>query len=183
MSENVKDVLERIQKKGKSPNRFSRKNFDSLMTAMINDPEFTEKVAVVKGGELKDVKDVAVSKGFRGFLRQVVEKAGIDSNESAVVMEPSFTVDNVDGLYDFVTAAIYEYMDAGNTFDLPPKEDFKGSIFLRQKEASSKVSEVKNPRSKESMGNWRSDKKPHKTLVAHSPCPSYLVTRERVGDA
>ena len=150
--ESVKDVLERIQKKGKSPNKFSKKSFDSLMTAMINDPEFTEKVAVVKGGELKDIKDVAVSKGFRCFLRQVVEKAGIDSEESAVVMEPSFTIDNADGLYDFITAAIYEYMDAGNTFELPPKEDFKGNISLSQKGESTKVSEVKNPRTKESLG-------------------------------
>ena len=180
MTETVGLVLDEIKQKGNTPNRFSKKAFNKLMKAMLNDPSFTEAIAVSSGDELVKVEQIAVSDGFRKFLKKVLEKAGMDKKDSEVVLGKDFYIDNVDGLYEFFAAAMYEYMNAGNKFDLLPKEDFKGSLYLQTVEASTKVSEVKNPQTKESLGTYEFSYQQHKTLKASSPCPKYLKTKKKL---
>lgn len=181
-NENVKEVLARITPAGNTPNRFSKKSFNDLMKAMLNDTEFVSEVAVTKNKELADVQQVMITKEFRGFLKRVLEKAGVDKAESAMVLDPSFTIDNVDGLYDFMTAAIYEYMNAKNTFDFPSKKDFKGKLTIKEKAASKSVKEARNPQTGDSLGTWEYSTGAYKTLVASSPAPDYLKTRKKLHD-
>ena len=180
MTETVGLVLDEIKSSGKAPNRFSKKSFNRLMKAILNDPSFTEGIAVSSGEELIKVEQLAVSEGFRKFLKKILEKAGMDKTDSEIVMSKDFTIDNVDGLYEFFAAALYEYMDAGNKFDLLPKEDFKGSIYLAEVAASTKVSEVRNPQTKETLGTYEFKYEKHKTLKASSPCPKYLKTKKKL---
>ena len=180
--ESVNEVLTRITPAGNTPNRFSKKSFNDLMKAMLNDTEFVSEVAVTKNKELADVQKVMVTKEFRGFLKRILEKAGVDKAESAMVLDPTFTIDNVDGLYDFMTAAIYEYMDAKNTFEFPAKKDFRGKLNIKEKAATKKTSEARNPQTGESLGTWEYETKPYKTLVASSPAPEYLKTRRKLHD-
>ena len=70
MTETVGLVLDEIKQKGNTPNRFSKKAFNKLMKAMLNDPSFTEAIAVSSGDELVKVEQIAVSDGFRKFLRK-----------------------------------------------------------------------------------------------------------------
>ena len=44
-NESVKEVLTRITPAGNTPNRFSKKSFNDLMKAMLNDTEFVSEVA------------------------------------------------------------------------------------------------------------------------------------------
>lgn len=178
--ETVGDVLNEIKMKGNTPNRFSKKAFNRLVKAMVNDPTFTEAVAESSGEELIKVTDVAVSEGFRKFLKKVLEKAGMDKKDSEVVLGKDFTIDNVDGLYEFFAAALYEYMNAGNKFDLLQKENFKGSLYLADVEAGSKVSEVKNPSTGEKIGTFEFSHKAYQTLKVTSPCPKYLKSKKAV---
>ena len=69
MTETVGLVLDEIKSSGKTPNRFSKKSFNRLMKAILNDPSFTEGVAVSSGEELIKVEQLAVSEGFRKFLK------------------------------------------------------------------------------------------------------------------
>lgn len=179
-NESVKEVLTRITPTGNTPNRFSKKSFNDLMKAMLNDTEFVSEVAVTKNKELSDIQKVMVTKEFRGFLKRVLEKAGVDKAESAMVLDSSFTIDNVDGLYDFMSAAIYEYMNSKNTFEFPAKEDFRGKLTIKEKPATKKVSQARNPQTGESLGTWEYETKPYKTLVASSPAPDYLKTRKKL---
>lgn len=181
-TENVKEVLARITPSGETPNRFSKKAFNDLLKAMLNDTEFVSEVAVTKNKELADVQKVLVTNEFRGFLRRVIEKAGVDKAESAMVMDPSFTIDNVDGLYDFMTAAIYEYMSAKNTFEFPSKKDFKGKLTIKQKAATKQEKEARNPQTGESLGTWEYSTEPYRVLVASSPAPDYLKSRRKLHD-
>lgn len=181
-AESVKEVIERITPKGNSVNRFSKKSFNDLMKAMLNDTDFAADIAVTKHKELAEMQKVMVTKEFRGFLRRILEKAGIDKADSAVVMDPSFTIDNVDGLYDFISTAVYEYMAAKNKFDFLPRKDFRGSITVKDKAKTSKVSEARNPQTGESLGTWQYDTDSYKTLVASSPAPEYLKTRKKLHD-
>ncbi len=157
--------------------KFSKDKFNELMRAMLNDPNFTAKRAVVKSGELADIEEVSVSKGFRKFIKHALEQYGVDSAESEKVMTADFTVDSVDGLYEFFAEALYEYIDAGNKFDLLPKEDFKGSICLKDRAESTKVVDTYQPKTREHLGTYEVTKKAHKVLSVKSSCPKYLRKR------
>lgn len=182
---NVKETLKTMEGKKNSKgevisNRFSRKNFNNLMKAMANDPDFVVKIPLMKNGQISELKEVMVSNEFRKCVKKMLEKAGVDKNESMMVMDPSFTFDNLDGLYEFFATAVYEYMNAGNKFDFLPREDFKGSITVKTKEKSTKTSEARNPRTGESLGTFEYTTDEYKTLVASSPCPEYLKTRKKI---
>lgn len=185
MSKKVKEYCEGIRAKVRPDgriviNRFSEKNFKGLMKAMINDLEFTRMVAQIKGGEVASVEEVCPAVELRNFLRRILEKAGIDKAESAKILEESFKVDNVDGLYDFMDAAIMTYMECGNRFDFKTTEDFKGGMYLKHFDETETTQRQINPRTKEDMGLYKTTKKAHKKLFAKSSCPAYLSKRTRV---
>lgn len=163
-------------------NRFNKKNFNTLMTAIANDPEFTTKVVKVKNNELVDVEDVMVTKGFREFCKRIVEKAGMDKKESDFILtsEFSFTTSDMNGLYEFFAEAVYKYMSAGNQFDFLPKEDFKGSVSLKNVGETTKTSEAFNPKDRSSLGIYKTTKKAHKELTTKSSCPVFLKSRVKV---
>ena len=182
----VQEVLEEIKaKNGKNGkvviNKFSRKKFDALMRAIFNDPTYTVKQAIVKDGQLVETVDIAVSDGFRKFCKKnILEKFKVDSAESARILDKDFTIDSVDGLYDFFVSAMYAYIDAGNKFDLIAKEDFKGSIFVKEMPASTKEVDVFHPQTREALGRVRTEKEPFKQLRMKSACPAYLKKRTKI---
>ena len=177
--ETVKEVLARIRPaKEDSVNRFSKKSFNSLLRAMLNDLEFAEEIAVVKGKELQEIRPVLVTKDFRKFLRKILEKAGMDAADSGIVMDPTFTIDNVDGFYEFIDAVLYEYMSTGNNFEFGRREDFRGSMTIKQKKESTKITEARNPKDGKSLGMYETHTKAHRTLVSSSPAPEYLKYRK-----
>lgn len=161
-------------------NRFSKKNFNTLLLALANDIEFKEQVAKVKGGELVELEDVMVTKDFRKWLQRIVESAGVDKAESAKVLTADFTIDNVDGLYEFMAAAVWEYVDAGNQFDLLPTKDFKGGIQRKHVDEKSKKSDAKNPHTGEFLGTFETTTKAHKELKVKTSCPAFLKDKKRV---
>ena len=163
-------------------NRFNKKNFTTLMTAMANDPDFSAKVVKVKNSEIDSVENVMVSQGFREFCKKIVEKAGVDKKESAIVLTSAFEFSNSDlnGLYEFFADAVYEYMAAGNQFDFLPTEDFKGSISLKNVDEVVKTAEAFSPKDRSSLGVYTTTKKAHKELAVKSSCPSFLKNRIKV---
>lgn len=161
-------------------NRFNKKKFEKLLKAMANDANFKTQVAVVKKGELDSVEDIAVSEGFRKFCKHVVEKAGVDKAESPKVLTSDFTVDNMEGLYEFFATAIYLYMEAGNRFDLISKEDFKGSLFIRENAPSKRTQKIFHPKTREDLGVIEIEKTSHRSLGVKSACPSYLKKRKKI---
>lgn len=181
VEEALQEIQSKTNEKGKEViNRFSKKNFNTLLLAMANDLEFKEKVAKVKGGELVDLEEVMVTKDFRKWCQKLVEKAGVDKAESARVLSPEFTIDNVDGLYEFFASAVFQYIDAGNQFDFLPTESFKGGIQRKKVDQKTKRSEAKNPHTGESLGTFEITNKAHKELKVKSSCPAFLKDKKRV---
>lgn len=160
-------------------NRFNKKNFNLLMTAMANDVNFTTTVAKVKNGNV-DLEEVMVTKGFRKWCKKLVEKAGVDPAESERIMTDDFVIDNMEGMYDFFAAALYEYLEAGNRFDLPNKADFQGGIVLKDVEETKKVSDAFNPADHSLIGTFETTKKAHKILKVKSTCPTYLSSKRKI---
>lgn len=160
--------------------RFSKKNFNNLMIALANDENFVFKTANVKGGELTGMDEIMVSKEFRKFCKRLVEKCGVDKEESEKIMTPDFTIENVDGLYEFFATALYLYMDNGSSFDMLPTDDFKASLNIISVDEETKVKDAYSPKDRTYLGKYKTTSKKHKKLVAKSPCPAFLKYREKV---
>lgn len=181
MSKTVNEVLQTMTNEtGK--NRFNKKNFTTLMTALANDTEFITRVAKVRNSEIDVIEKIAVSKGFREFCKRILEKAGVDKSESVIALSDSFEFTNSDfnGFYEFIETAIYEYMNSGNTFEFLPREDFKGSISIKDVPEKTTVAEAFSPKDRTSLGTYETTKKRHKELVAKSSCPVWLKDRKKV---
>lgn len=183
----VSEVLESISAKKNAKgkiikNRFSEKSFNKLLAAMFNDPDFTTEVAVVKAGQLDTVEKIKVSEGFRNFCRRLLEQAGMDSADSAVVLNPEFTISEkmTEGLYEFMATAIYIFIEKGNKFDFIPKPDFKGSIYLNEVDEKIVEKEAIHPATRESLGMFKTTKGKHKELRTKSPTPKYLCVRKKL---
>lgn len=165
-------------------NRFNKKSFNTLMLAMANDVDFTTKVAKkVKnedGTDGVELEDVMVTKEFRKWCKKLAENAGIDKAESERIMTSDFTINDVEGLYDFFATALYEYMNAGNKFDFPSKEDFEGSIFLKDMEETTKEYDGRNPKDGSFIGRFESKTKKHKVMATKSSCPSWLSEKRKI---
>ena len=181
MSKTVNEVLQTMTNEtGK--NRFNKKNFTTLMTALANDTDFITRVAKVRNSEIDVIEKITVSKGFREFCKKILEKAGLDKNESVIALSDSFEFTNSDfnGFYEFIETAIYEYMNSGNTFEFLPREDFKGSISIKDVPEKTTVAEAFSPKDRTSLGTYETTKKRHKELVAKSSCPVWLKDRKKV---
>lgn len=161
-------------------NRFNKKNFNTLMVAMANDINFRAQVAKASKGELKDVEDIMVTKEFRKWCKKLVEKMGVDSSESEKIMSEDFVIDNLDGIYEFFVTALYKYIEAGNQFDLLPTPEFKGSIYLKDIDEVTKVSDAFSPQDRSYIGTFETTKKKHKELGVKTGCPSFLKNRKEV---
>lgn len=158
-------------------NRFSKKAFNELLTAMVNDPDFTTDFAVSAKGELKSVDEIRVTEGFRKWLQKVVEIAGIDKAESAVVLSKDFVIPNMDGLYELFTTAMYEYMKNGSRFDMIPKKDFKASFAMNKKAPKTKTGTLLNPSTGEVLGTYSTDMAEHWEASVKSSCPNWMKKR------
>lgn len=180
VAEAIADMSAKKNAKGnKVMNRFNKKNFSNLMVAMANESDFQEKIVKMHGG-IKTYEDVMVSKGFRKWCKHLLEKAGMDKNESEWVYSDEFKIDNADGLYEFFAAALYEYMAAGNRFDMFSKDDFQASLEIRDIPESKKTRDARSPQTGENLGTFEIKKKKHRELKAKSPCPSYLTDKRKV---
>jgi hypothetical protein len=149
------------------------------MTAIANDLDFSEKVAK-KVGDSFELEDVMVTKEFRKWCRKLVEKAGIDSKDAEVVMTSEFTIDDMAPLYEFFASALYQYIDAGNKFDLLTKEDFQGSIFLKDVDEVEKEYVARNPGTNEVIGKYQGKTKKHKEVKVKSTAPSWLSSKRKL---
>ena len=71
MSMTVNEALQTMTNEN-GKNRFNKKNFTDLMTALANDQEFVTRVAKVRNSEIDVIEKVAVSKGFREFCKKIL---------------------------------------------------------------------------------------------------------------
>lgn len=160
-------------------NRFNKKKFNDFMCELANDTDYTYETAKFIKGELR-VSEIKATKQFRNWCKKLLMKAGMDKKEAERVMRSDFVIDDVNGLYDFFTAAIYEYMNNGNKFDFIPKKDFKGSIYLNNIPKTKKTSKQFSPKDRSFIGEFEIEKESYKQLKASSTCPKYLVKRKKI---
>lgn len=182
----VKDVIaemtavKKVNKKGEEEftyNRFSKKKFNQLLKALANDPEYKTQVANIKANGIDSVEELSVYEGFREFVKNLLISAGMDQEDAKIALTEKYTIDKVDGLYEFFATAMWLYIEAGNKFDLLTKEDFKGSIYIKDVPETIKTTKVISPQTKESLGERTTKNKKHKEIKVKSSCPSWMKER------
>lgn len=161
---------------------FNKTNFKKLIVAMLNDPDHTIHVPVVKGGTIESVKDIALSADFRNFVRSIVERMGVDKAESAAVMTADFkiTEKDVEWVYAFISSALTNYMSTGAKFDFLPQDDLVGSISIQEQPEKTAVKEVRNPATGEPLGAIEVHTEKHRRIVAKSTTPAWLKHCKKV---
>lgn len=178
--ERMKDMLdEAYVNDTKKKNRFNREVFNKFLVTAASDPNFTAYVARIRKGEFQGYQDIAVGKEFRKWMRNLVEKAGVDPVESVIVENEDFPIGKMDWMYDFFAEVLWLYLQTYR-FELPKKEGFEAILELRDVPGGTKVSKSKKPGTSEVIGTFEITKQPHKTLAVKSRCPSYLTSRRKV---
>ena len=154
-----------MSKNGKVIKTFSKTDFDRLIKAFLNDNDYTTQMYSKKDGE-GVTKDVAVIQQLReGFIKPILTLAGVDKQEAST-MAKEIQISSVDGLYEFISEAIYVYMSAGKKFEFMRKEDFTGSTTLAD------LLEVEKMYRVVGTGNEvKIRKEAHKKLIGQSKCP------------
>ena len=170
----VNEFLESIRPDDDSISRFNRSQFIDFLSVLANDGDFEAKYARTKGDSYKEC-DVNVSKEFRKTIRKILIKLGLDKTDTSVIMDYDFTFDDLSGLYDLFTTAMYEYMANGkHKFEIPSRKDFSGYLYILDVEANEKEYSAVNPATGEELGKYVSRKQDHKILKSKSQCPKWL---------
>lgn len=162
-----------VSKSGKVKKTFSRVDYDRLLKAMLNDPSYTATYCSTKGGEVVK-KDVEIVKVFRESLKRILISFGVDKQEAEkIVTDYQFT--NVDGWYELTAEAIYKYMEAGKKFDFPTREDFKGSLTLKDvDEYVGTYTTIRKKGDTTPAKEFKIQTKKHKVLEKKSKAPAWL---------
>lgn len=126
--ETFETITEQVKEKGKG---FSKKDFNILMEAYINDPEFIVEDAKVMGDDYLVTRKKPV-KEFRKMLGSMLKELGVDSSEVNNFID-NYEFKKVDPLYDFINNFIYYYIKTGRKYKLFEKEDITASIKLKQR--------------------------------------------------
>ena len=181
MSKTFKEVKEELianVKRGKNGNvihSFSKTDFNELINAMINDPEYQMETVKTVDGQITDFSTPVVREVREKMLIPVLIKAGVDKADAASIAETFRYSNNQTGcLYDFIADALYQYMDAGKKFNFPNRRDFIGSIHLKDVDeeiVERDIRDIKDP--KTITGHKKEKRGKHKTIVKKSSCPAW----------
>lgn len=155
---------------GKPVKSFSKSAFDKLAKAMVNEVDYTIEAVSIKNGEVqsKELKPVQM---YRNVIKGILQDFGVDKQEATRILDSSYEIRSVDGLYELASELIYQYIDAGKKFDFVPRRDFTGSLSLR--EIDETVSEHKLINKE---GTVKVKKEKHKVLEKKSKAPRWLKT-------
>ena len=148
---------------------FSRAYFDTLATALMNDPEYEKIELKQKNGELVNETTTPMADLRKAVIGSVAKAAGADAAEQErLVDEHTFPTLP---LYDFVESSVREYLSLGKKFTFARQEDFSGSLETTRVPAV--IKEVHKPGSTEKVKQRQGE---HTKLKAKSTCPANLKT-------
>lgn len=162
-----------VSKSGKVKKTFSKADYDRLLKALLNDTGYKTEYCTVKGGEMV-TKEVEVTKMFRESIKRILINFGVDKQEAEkMVTDYQFT--NVDGWYELAAESIYKYIEAGKKYDFPTRQDFKGSLTLKEvDESTGTFTSIRKKGDKTPPEEFKIKTKKHKVLEKKSKAPAWL---------
>lgn len=152
-------------KDGELKTSFSRRFYDDVAGAIMNDPDYETKDIKVRQGKPTEIIRKP-SKEFREkMFTPILNTFNVDSEDAKkFINEYEFTQAQAATMYDMMAAINWEYMKTGKILRLPSKKDFVGSINLRDVEES--VYENKKT-------GVKTKRKAHRALLKRSNTPPW----------
>lgn len=158
-------------KDGKLRKSFSRKFYNDVAEAVMNDPDYEFELAKVRDGKMEVVK-TKPSRVFREKLfGPVMSTFNVDADDVKKFIETyQFSAAQANTLYDLMAAVNWEYMNTGKILRMPSKPDFVGAIYVKDVPETERT----NSKTKEVTVN-----KKHKALVKKSVTPPWLKVKKK----
>ena len=152
-------------KDGELKSSFSRKFYDDVAGAVLNDPDYEFEGIKVRKGEAVPVKSKP-SREFREKLLGPIAKGfNLDAEDAKKYIDDyEFTSAQASTIYDLMSAINWEYMNTGKILKMPATKEFAGAIQLRDVDESIYENEHLNVRVK---------RKKHKVLQKRSNTPAW----------
>lgn len=156
----------KLSAKGKEKKNFSRKDYDELFTAFLNENDYETETVTVKGDELvrTTVKPVAE---FRKVFYNTLIDFGVDKQEAAKILDGSYQFAKTPGAYEFTSEVMENYLKH-KKFNFLPKEDLVASIVLDEVDEEEK--EFRKPGTDEKS---KKRIKKHRKIKAKSTAPKW----------
>ena len=158
---------------GRVVSTFSRKGYSEMLRATLNDVDYeSKKCTAVLGADGKFKVVTETSKPVKDFREKVLFNIFSETMDKEDAKEKcktyKFTQADVDTMYPIISDSIYNYMETGKRFTFIPKEDFVGSIYIKE-----------NPETvvANSLTKTKTKKGAFKSLGKKSGTPSWLKTK------
>lgn len=160
--ETFEEITANVKSKG-----FSKKDFNTLMEAYINDPNIIVEDVKVSGDNYIVTRKKPV-KAFRKMLGDMLRELGVDAME-VQNFEENYQFSKVDSLRDFMNNFIYFYMKTGRKYELAKKEDLVANIYIKERGAVTKTNKKGEIVEQDA----------YNSLGQKSPCPAW---KKRIKD-
>lgn len=157
---NFNEMMEQLassvktSKSGGKIKSFSKKDFESLFTAFLNEVGYETQIVAVKGGD-KVTESVKPVDEFRKVFYNTLVDFGVDKQEAERILTGEYQFKKVPGAYAFTSEILEQYL-INKDFTFLPKEDFAAKLSIVDVVEQTKEFRVPD-----------SDKKVTKTIGAH----------------
>ena len=135
-TERLDEIVKNAKKASKDGNiksSFSKKFYDDVAGAVMNDPEYEFDEIKMKNGEATVVKSKPTKEFREKLFTPIMKSFNVDSEDAQKFIEDyQFTPAQVSTMYGLMSAINWEYMKTGKILRLPSKEDFVGSVNIRE---------------------------------------------------
>lgn len=177
----VTDVLGKIKGEDKineimtGKGLFSKQGFGDTVNALVNDTTFKISTYDRNGNVTGQVN---ISEMIRNDLKATIEKAKYPQKSEAGVLDSTEIVTK--GLAEAIPYIVNEQIMAGRKFELPQQATFNGAIYLASVPGKTKVSDVRDIKTKEKVGTVTTVTKDSVQVKTKSPVPaSCIVSKTR----
>lgn len=170
VKERIKQEREALKKKV-----FSFSTFVELLAEYINEPDFESHVMKMgkdeKGEAIAEEIKIYPVKHIRKLCKKVLLDFGVAAADAEKVMDKDykFAKKDVEGLYEFMSDFLYQYLQTGRRLELFNKNDMNVSIIATEMEEKVK----KFPKNKFKDEETFIKYKTHKKVTAKSSCPEW----------
>jgi hypothetical protein len=152
---------------------FSKSGFADLTTALVNDTGFKVK-SVDKDGK---TVETSISELIRSDLKKTLEMAKYPQKSEADILNTCEI--RATGLAEAIPHIVLAQMQAGRKFDLPTQKDMVGAIYLANNPGKTKTVQVRDIKTKETLGTTTITSQDSIQVRAKSPVPKNLQTKVR----
>lgn len=165
-AETKKKIMAECTKPG-SKKTFNETYFNELATAMLNDAAYEKKEEKVKNGKLETDVTTPIADLRKSIIGSVAKSAGCDAAEQEkLIAEHQFPKLP---MYDYVEAAMREYLETGKKFQFARQKNFQASIETETIKAT--VKDVRRPGESATTKQRQGE---YVKLKAKSTCPDNL---------